>query len=723
LTRGGFCPRCAREILVERRTEDAADAVPEISEAAPEPGERSAFGPFELLEPMPEQGMMELVYRARHRATKRVVALKLLRSDHLVSEEKVSRFQREVEAMARLDHPGILPVYEVGRHHGQPYFSMKLIEPGSLRDQMRAGRWQRGAEGPHVWQRRIATLLEAVARAVHHAHQRGILHRDLKPANILVDGQGQPWVTDFGLAKFIELGAEQTGSGLFQGTPEYSSPEQAGGRSADLSTASDIWAMGVMLYELLTGKTPFQGDTPLALFKQVADTEPRSPRLVNPDVDRDLETICLKCLEKESSRRYASAEGLAEDLRRYREEEPIQARSVTAVERLWKWVRRRPARAGLVAAALVALVLGVIAVSGQQRAVAHQRLAQQRTRERQQAFYAVKLALAQQALLERRHNVALDHLDELRPAPGEDDMRGFSWRLIRNLVPSPAVELLDGAPLTAVHAVGASGRLLATVNEAAELKVWDLVAPRLAFALPVLGPRLSALAFSLDERRLVGALPDGSLVLWDVESGRELRRLAGRPEVLALVWPETAELWGVDRTGAIRRWSAALEQEQTVHQLAVGEVEQAEFSADGKWVAVATQTQLVLGSLAASSPPMTFDEPQVHGLAFSPDGKWLASASILRTSPQVRALPGGETAKPLGGARAPLTSVAFTWDGRQLLGGTLGGDLTVWDLESGEATESWNAHRLARLCLGPTRPVAKSFALGLTHGYRPSTPR
>ncbi len=345
LTQGGFCPRCAFSILAESGQESAAKTAPPDVGTPTDAAAPPQFGPFDLLGPMSEQGMMGVVFRACHRPTKRVVALKLLRSDYLISEEKVDRFQREVEAMARLDHPGILPVYEVGRYHGQPYFSMKLIEQGSLKEQMRRGCWLMGTDPLRDWQRRIAALIEAVARAVHHAHQRGVLHRDLKPANILVDDHNQPFVTDFGLAKFIESDTEQakqSSSGVFKGTPEYSSPEQAGGHPGDLTTATDIWALGVILYQLLTGQIPFRGETPLALLKQVTDAEPQSPRLLNPAVDRDLETICLKCLEKESGRRYASAAALAEDLRRYCEDEPIQARPVSEGERLWKWMRRHP---------------------------------------------------------------------------------------------------------------------------------------------------------------------------------------------------------------------------------------------------------------------------------------------------------------------------------------------------------------------------------------------
>jgi tetratricopeptide (TPR) repeat protein len=238
-----------------------------------------------------------------------------------------------------------MPVYEVGEHRGRPYFSMKLIDGGSLAEQL--PRYSGD-------QRATAHLLAAVARGVHHAHQRGLLHRDLKPANILIDSQGQPYVTDFGLARRVAADSGLTQSGAIVGTPSYMAPEQAAGRR-DLSTAADVYSLGAILYTMLTSRPPFRADTPLETVREVLEVEPSRPRLHRRDVDRDLETICLKCLEKQPQRRYGSAEALAEDLARWLAGEPIRARRTSLFERAVKRARKNPAGAALVAVSALAL--------------------------------------------------------------------------------------------------------------------------------------------------------------------------------------------------------------------------------------------------------------------------------------------------------------------------------------------------------------------------------
>src|SRR5437016_4046428 len=357
----GVCARCMLKIglgtFAETSVAGVADAgsMDKLSrgEATPardrEKGTRAAellgeLGDYELLEEV-GRGGQGVVFRARQKTLNRTVALKVISLGQWASKAHLKRFRLEAEAAARLEHPGIVPIHEVGERDGSCYFSMKFVEGGQLDEVVR--------HAP-MSSRQAAELVARVARTVHYAHEHGILHRDIKPGNILLDAKGEPHLTDFGLARLVETESTVTRTLEVLGTPSYMAPEHAVGNNAAVSCVTDIYGLGAVLYQLLTGQPPFAGGATYETIKLLLDTEPKQPRLLNPKIDRDLSTICLKCLEKDPKRRYASALALAEDLERWLRHEPIQARRTGIFARGKKWVQRNPTSA-LLAACLVVI--------------------------------------------------------------------------------------------------------------------------------------------------------------------------------------------------------------------------------------------------------------------------------------------------------------------------------------------------------------------------------
>jgi serine/threonine protein kinase/Tfp pilus assembly protein PilF len=306
------------------------------------------LGDYELLEEI-GRGGQGVVFRARQKSLNRTVALKVIGLGQWASKADLTRFRREAESAASLEHPCIVPIYEVGERDGSCYFSMKFIEGGELDEVARR-------EPMPI--RRAVELIAKVARTVHFAHEHRILHRDIKPGNILLDAKGEPHLTDFGLARLVETESTVTRTMEVLGTPSYMAPEQAVGNNAQVTSVTDVYGLGAVLYQLLTGHPPFAGGTTYETIKLLLDTEPRQPRLLNPKIDRDLSTICLKCLEKDPQRRYSSALALAEDLERWLNYEPIAARRAGLLARGAKWVRRNPTRT-LLSASVVALIAAV----------------------------------------------------------------------------------------------------------------------------------------------------------------------------------------------------------------------------------------------------------------------------------------------------------------------------------------------------------------------------
>ena len=423
------------------------------------------FGDYELIEKI-GQGGMGVIYKARQQKLNRVVAVKMIRAGKLASPSDIQRFQSEAEAIGRLEHPQIVPIYEVDQVEGIHFFSMAFIDGEDLAQKLR--------QGP-LPQRQAAQLVGEIALAIHYAHQQGIIHRDLKPANILLTRDGQIRVTDFGLAKLQDAEHGQTVTGDVVGTPGYMSPEQAAGQRASVGTASDIYSLGAILYSLLTGRPPFQAATMVDTLLQVINDSPISPRQVNPAIDRDLETICLKCLEKTASRRYPTAQDLSDELQRFINGHPIEARPVGVLSRVWRWSCRRPKLAA--AWSTVAALLLFLSIAGPLAAIHQAQLktaadqsaqdslqsaakyrkeqirANAKATEAEHALYDTRMILAQSALENNNPGYTRQLLALYEGPSTGNDYRGFEWHYLNQQVhqeicsinPHPGFAIMDVA--------------------------------------------------------------------------------------------------------------------------------------------------------------------------------------------------------------------------------------------------------------------------------------
>jgi eukaryotic-like serine/threonine-protein kinase len=756
----GLCPRClllqgmeAGSGTPSSRANDPTLAQGVADSGGPTPGSHIRyFGDYEIIEEI-ARGGMGIVYKARQSTLGRVVALKMILAGQLANDQQIQRFRLEAQAAAKLDHPGIVPIYEIGEHEGHHYFTMAFVEGESLATRVAAGPLP-----PSL----AAQFVRIISEAVDYAHQRGVVHRDLKPANVLVDRQGQPRVTDFGLAKQMQSDSGLTGTGQILGTPSYMPPEQASGQLDDIGPQSDVYALGAILYCLLTGRPPFQAATPLDTVLLVLGQDPVPVRELNGQVPRDLETITQKCLEKDPQKRYSSARELAHDLERWLNHEPIVARRSGPWERCRKWVRRQPAWAATIAISALSLA-GIIvaqAISNHRIRLEEQNTLaehantleeQQRTQEANKAL-TIQEAETRQALERLRHasyardvgfaqsELEANNVDRalqiLNAAPHE--LRNWEWNYLEQLchverrslsVNSNGVRALAYQPDGKQLAVGGGAVGFGPFVGNQELATWTQAqSERLTpFRPDKRRGAITGLAWSSDGAQLalsLWCLTDGRDVittkglpaesygrieLWDVPQRRLVRSFVGHKSFVngVALSRDGSLVASAGSDGVANVWKTATGERQRELRGHRGQIMAVAFTPDGELLATAGQgpldnwgsktredsgeVKLWNLSTGKESVPIRGHDTGVFAVAFSPDGTLLASAGRDR-SIKLWDVRSGLLLRALFGHQDEIHGLAFSPGGNNLASGS--NDLTVrlWNPADGRQKKVFRGH-------------------------------
>ena len=511
----GMCPSCLLEWGLGAPENDdsptvTAEGTGEQQAPSPLPVRLAYFGDYELLEEI-ARGGMGVVYKARQVSLNRIVAVKMILAGQFAGRGATQRFKTEAEAAAHLRHPGIVGVHEVGQHEGFHYFSMDYIEGKNLNEIARA---------KPVPPQQAAEWVKAVAEAIHYAHEQGILHRDIKPSNILIDALNVPHVTDFGLAKQVQAQSDITVSGEVLGTPNYMPPEQAGVHQGEVGRASDVYSLGAVLYHLVAGRPPFVGQTMADTMDQVIHQDAIPPRLLNASAPPDLETICLKCLEKEPRRRYQSAQELADELGRFLRDEPILARPAGAAEKAWRWCRRKPVIAALAAGLVLVFLLGLAGVLTQLRRV------QAKSEEHRHELAQLRVLSGVQLMQAGDYFKSLlwfaDALEIDKAIPARQEIH--QMRIAAVLAQCPRlVQVIshDGRPIASA-AFSPTDDRLATIGADRTARVWEMPSGKPLMKTKPLPALPVALCFSPDGARLLIGLLDNTARLLDPATGAQV---------------------------------------------------------------------------------------------------------------------------------------------------------------------------------------------------------
>ncbi len=709
------------------------------------------------------RGGMGVVYKARQTGLNRLVALKMILAGDHAGEAEFGRFRAEAEAVARLQHPHIVQIYDIGEADGIPFFSLEFVDGGSLAAVL-------GGNPQNVQE--AARMVQILALAMQYAHDHGIVHRDLKPANILISREkmgesvaitslhraipssalGTPKIADFGLAKQLDDSSGRTQSGTILGTPSYMAPEQSLGLVRELGPAVDVYSLGAILYEMLTGRPPFRGTSLLDTLEMVRFQEPVPPSRLQPKIPRDLETICLKCLQKELGKRYGTAGVLAEDLQRFLDGEPIHARPVGTLERFRRWCWRNPGTALLIGGIAAALVMGtgistyfaVRATRGERAADNHARIALERKDESDRRRYVAEYRWAMQKWREGHIAEVRTILHDLEPREVDDpDLRHFEWYYLQRLC-HLELRTLEGHTAAVYRVVGSlNGRWLATAGIDNTVRIWDRATGHLLHTLTGHKEPVYAVAFSSDSRLLASGGVDKAIKIWDVNTGQESMTLAGHGGAIrALAFhPSRLELASGGGSGdtSVRLWDLRTKTSRTLaghdkfiyglgYSTSTGSLYSAgsdgrilvwdsangsaksrlanfpvpglnpsfSLSGDGQYLAVTGEDQVIhvwntrTNTEVARLPMTTLP----NSIALGPDGTRLATAGqdgIVR----VWQVEKGREVLALRGHSGIVFGVSYSEDGWQLFSGGADRTLKIWDGNETQERRAISSHKPA----------------------------